>query len=176
MHWARRVTHGIVVVRVFGDFDLDAHRCCLKDTAQKAMLYASSATTHRLTHWSQKGKASSRSLPTPERVFFWVTVTGRAMAPWRRPVPLPPHPCFTRYACPSMGMAARKLWTAQRLRGSERIVRRRTVLRRRLTCTQNLAPILLWLNRDVDASTTIGEFIYYFLLQSLSLRCVLAHS
>lgn len=46
----------------------------------------------RATYWSQKGKASSRSLPRPLRFFFGGTARGFAMAPLRRPVPVPVHP------------------------------------------------------------------------------------
>ena len=57
-------------------------------------------------HWSQNGKASSRSLPSPARVFFWGMARGLLMAPWRSPVPLPAHPWDTRYEWLSRGMCS----------------------------------------------------------------------
>jgi U3 small nucleolar RNA-associated protein 3 len=41
-------------------------------------------------NWSQKGKASSRSLPSPASVFFCAIASGRLSAPSRRAVPAPP--------------------------------------------------------------------------------------
>jgi len=35
-------------------------------------------------HWSQKGIASSRSLPIPDNVFFWMTAKGRVAWPFLR--------------------------------------------------------------------------------------------
>ena len=84
-----------ITIVITVDLELDRLGSCSEDTVMwvfKKLV----KTGQPETYWSQKGKASSRSLPNPAKFFFCGMARGLAIAPRRRPVPCPPQPWAAR--------------------------------------------------------------------------------